>query len=228
MNNGEQSNIVPFGKYKGQPAEVLAADQNYVEWLNGQGWVKDKYPQFYTVIINNFQEPSDTPEHNALQAMFLDDELCLKLSSMSYPTNARKKLMLNRIHAKQFEVDGIDIIITYGSWIYAELSGVRNGRYQTWNEWLTDSYRVAVEVKPSIGDDFPAILRQASRMFGIRGRTIDSVCVVFRDFVATSVTLEQVKLMFNASGVLLFSLDEIQQRVIRVYPDKPEDLRHDS
>ena len=222
MNNGNQPNIVPFGKYKGQPIEVLAQDPQYVEWMVGQGWFKDKYPQFYTVIINNFQEPSDTPEHNALQAMFLDDELCLKLSSRSYPTTAREKLMLNRIHSKQFEVDGIDIIITYYSWAYGEYSGVRNGRYQTWNEWHPDHYQVAVEVKPSIGDDFPAILRQASRMFGVRGRDIDSVCVVFRDFVATSVRLEQVRAMFNASSVLLFSLDEIQQTPIRIYPEKPE------
>ena len=29
--------LVPVGKYKGQPVEVLAADKSYCDWLAGQG-----------------------------------------------------------------------------------------------------------------------------------------------------------------------------------------------
>ena len=30
------SELIPFGKYKGQPVEVLAQDKGYVEWLTAQ------------------------------------------------------------------------------------------------------------------------------------------------------------------------------------------------
>ena len=30
--------LVPFGKYRGQPVEVLNNDPDYVEWLRGQSW----------------------------------------------------------------------------------------------------------------------------------------------------------------------------------------------
>jgi hypothetical protein len=66
--------IVPFGKYKGQPVEVLASDPQYVEWLLSQNSIKTKYPDIINVIINNFQTPSETPEHNAIQVKFLDDD----------------------------------------------------------------------------------------------------------------------------------------------------------
>lgn len=68
------SNIVPFGKYKGQPFEVMLGDQSYMAWLSEQQWVKDKYPVIQTLIINNFGEPNDTPEHNEMQANFFDDK----------------------------------------------------------------------------------------------------------------------------------------------------------
>jgi uncharacterized protein (DUF3820 family) len=29
-------NLVPFGKYKGQPVEVLAQDREYCDWLDAQ------------------------------------------------------------------------------------------------------------------------------------------------------------------------------------------------
>ena len=71
--------IVPFGKYKGQPLEVLRSDPEYCEWLTAQGWFREKHDAVYQLIINNFGEPAETPEHNRLQAMFLDNTLCLQL-----------------------------------------------------------------------------------------------------------------------------------------------------
>lgn len=69
-----QGKIVPFGKYKGQPVEALVHDRQYVEWLTAQPWFKEKFQPIYNLVINNFGEPSETPEHNAMQALFLDDE----------------------------------------------------------------------------------------------------------------------------------------------------------
>jgi len=72
--------IVPIGKYKGQPVETLLADRDYVEWLLGQSWLRDRQPVLYQTIINYGGEPQDSPEHNQMQALFLDDDFCLRLA----------------------------------------------------------------------------------------------------------------------------------------------------
>jgi uncharacterized protein (DUF3820 family) len=73
------SNIVPFGKYKGRLLEeVLADDPAYIEWLTGQDWFRTKFTVLHQVIINRGAEPEETPEHNAMQVKFLDDEFCLR------------------------------------------------------------------------------------------------------------------------------------------------------
>ena len=60
--------LVPFGKYRGEPIEKLELDREYCQWLLAQTWLEAKYPEVHTLIINNFGEPEDTPEHNRMQA----------------------------------------------------------------------------------------------------------------------------------------------------------------
>jgi hypothetical protein len=75
-DTNKKSQIIPFGKYKGQPIQVLDNDPKYVDWLMSQDWL-EKYPTVYqTLIVNNHQEATDTPEHNAIQVLFLDDDFC--------------------------------------------------------------------------------------------------------------------------------------------------------
>src|SRR6266699_159773 len=68
------ADIVPFGKYKGKPVEVLAQDREYCDWLASQDWFRSRFTAIHTLIVNNFGEPSETPEHNALQALFTEEE----------------------------------------------------------------------------------------------------------------------------------------------------------
>ncbi len=188
------SEVIPFGKYKGQPVEAMAADQQYIEWLMGQAWFRDKYQNIYTLIVNNFTEPSETPEHNALQSLFLNDDYCLAVVSNGYPrdivrddqfgsyvdrvlrdgrvlyySNLRnpvqdEKLQFFRELSVQFEVNGADVVIE-------ALLGLRSDRDTSIEARPRDgdySRRVDmyvrnkwwVEIKPSIGDDYPAVLRQ--------------------------------------------------------------------
>jgi hypothetical protein len=81
----EPSKIVPFGKYKGQPIEALAQDKPYLDWLSGQDWFRERYANIYTLIVNNFAEPSETPDHNALQVLFLTDAFCARFISVLSP-----------------------------------------------------------------------------------------------------------------------------------------------
>jgi hypothetical protein len=67
------NDIIPFGKYRGKPLEAMASDRQYVEWVLTQPWFRERYKELHTIIINNFQEPSETPEHNAIQVLFLED-----------------------------------------------------------------------------------------------------------------------------------------------------------
>jgi hypothetical protein len=73
--------VVPFGKYKGQPVEVLAADRDYCDWLTAQVWFAQRFPSLHTVVINNFGAPSETPEHNALQIRCLDARFRLQVTA---------------------------------------------------------------------------------------------------------------------------------------------------
>lgn len=132
--------IVPFGKYKGQPAELLLADTSYCEWLAAQPWFKERYPTVYQVIVNYGAEPADSPEHNAMQVAFLNDDLCFRLARRLFPrtdfdiSGAQKALagspavsLVERYSAhltckvkkptasQVFEQDGWDVVIDINS-----------------------------------------------------------------------------------------------------------------
>lgn len=131
--------IVPFGKYKGQPAELLLADTSYCEWLAAQPWFKERYPTVYQVIVNYGAEPADSPEHNAMQVAFLNDDLCFRLSRRlfsrtDFDISGAQKALANSAAAKLverysthltctvkkptaskvFEQDGWDVVIRIG------------------------------------------------------------------------------------------------------------------
>jgi uncharacterized protein (DUF3820 family) len=79
--------IIPFGKYKGRLLdEVLADDPAYLQWLAGQDWFRAKFNILHQVIINRGAEPEETPDHNAMQVKFLDDEFCLRFVRYLKPT----------------------------------------------------------------------------------------------------------------------------------------------
>jgi hypothetical protein len=71
--------VVPFGKYKGRSVAELAADDGYREWVLAQPWVRERYTVFYNVLVQGTPPPQDSPEHNEMQARFLDEAWCLGL-----------------------------------------------------------------------------------------------------------------------------------------------------
>jgi hypothetical protein len=75
----KKTEVIPFGKYKNQPLEVLSQDPQYMEWLTQQDWFKSRYQNIYTLVVNNFGTPQDTPEHNKLVSLFLDDDFLQKI-----------------------------------------------------------------------------------------------------------------------------------------------------
>ena len=81
----KSTDIVPFGKYKGEPMAALIADQDYRDWLMTQPWFRERFINVYQTIVNYGGQPQETPEHNEMQASFLDDERCFRLAKLLCP-----------------------------------------------------------------------------------------------------------------------------------------------
>ena len=227
MKNMDQATaLVPFGKYKGQPVEVMQMDTAYCDWLSKQSWFREQYGNVYNqVIINNFTEPTETPEHNRLQAKFLDDDFVFrfvaskilpvflkrnKLEKQSLLQNPEYKDRFSdidvdpqiKIKKVEFEVNGWDVCVGIN---YREICnmpchhGIMDGETQ-----------VLFEIKPCIGDDFPAILRQIKQNSKRTSAYGFKVCVVDQ-FTAVGATYEQVQKMFNLSGISLFMFSDFEE-----------------
>lgn len=255
-----KSEIIPFGKYKGQPVEVLAQDRDYCDWLMEQDWFRVKFQPIYTIIVNHFGEPADTPEHNQLQALFTDAEFCRKFvwylkagaiarhfaddqktclgarrekreMHQKQLTTERKwygerpdewtlkrirelendlKKIEDRIQAIEampapqianirttatFESKGIDVALEW------TLSGCPGGSLER---------VIHVQCKPSLGDDYPAVLRQitASYEFGSWGIT-NVLLIGAGGYNGTGATLEQLRAIFWSRQVPIVFLEEI-------------------
>jgi hypothetical protein len=101
------SDIVPFGKHKGKPVEALLDDREYLDWLLSQSWFQQQYGNIYQIVINNGQEPSETPEHNAMQIKFLDEEYRLKFAAAAHGTGIFARATNNAISNWRRDVEAI-------------------------------------------------------------------------------------------------------------------------
>jgi hypothetical protein len=188
--------IIPFGKYKGQPVEVLQTDPQYLEWLLNQPWFREKFITIHQTVINYIAQSTDTPEHNLLQARFLDPEFCQRFM--------RKAFNLEKFTGPQFEVNNVDVVFT-GERISHIVSESKN--------WL-----FFVELKPTIGDDYPSVLRQIKSYDMIFHSSLikKSVSIVagralcLEEFTARSVTREQFVRIFEMSNVKVVFMDELK------------------
>lgn len=81
--------VVPFGKYRDQPVEVLLADRNYCQWALSQPGLREKYPDLFDIVLGvGGIRPEDTPEHNIMQMRFLDHREALRLAEPWLPAGA--------------------------------------------------------------------------------------------------------------------------------------------
>jgi hypothetical protein len=239
MTHHQPAEIVPFGKYKGQPVEVLAADTDYCEWLTAQPWFKARYTSVYNTIINYGPEPQESPEHNQMQARFLDDGLCFRLADMLYPgikydaltvlallqgdaqyrrLSARTdiKEFPPQIDQRRFEDRGWDVTFTIqpASIDVRAKPDIPADDLTDWSDrdWIRRRCRtpyvvmpaidvkVCAELKPDLGDDYPAVLRQVLRY---PTTYPDRRCVIARRAQFAQVTWDQVVRIFEASGITL-------------------------
>jgi len=172
------SEIVPFGKYKGQPIEVMIADDPYVKWLLAQPWLKDRYGALHLTLLS-VHEPQDTPVHNLMQAR-LSGRFGGRL--LRYLLDRALEGGLDRVARLKvfFEEGGWDVLFR----LHASSKASPN------DEGYVGIY---VECKPTIGDDYPSVVRQVRKYKVDAG---SSLRVILTDEFNASVPLKTVRRMF--------------------------------
>jgi hypothetical protein len=201
--------IVPFGKYRGQPVEVLRQDTSYLDWLAGQEGVRRQYPWIFSLTVNNGAEVTETPEHNRFQALFLDAEfvgdvydhimgetrereLRDRLGPLMFPSGNFRHELIGPLPSSS-KLAPLDVCFEERLAIpqrnhvtYSGSADVQISRYRSRPE-------LRVEIKPAMGDDYPAVLRQMKA----------SHCNVLYlvAYTGAGATLQQVEKMFNAAGI---------------------------
>jgi hypothetical protein len=232
--------VVPFGKHKGATvAELFEKDPAYADWIMAQGWVAEHFAELHAAIASRGAGADDTPEHNALQARFLDEDFraafltcvipkMLKGSLLSAAINPiLQKAESNKsipweIRDKLWKLDHMEALSSIGmsesdvpwekyrlfSSARFEQSGVDVVLYWTHSDSRPSDLRFAhtselkIELKPSIGDDYPTIMRQMQRL--------GTKYVVAETYNGRGVSEPVLRQMFEANGQVLAFLRDIE------------------
>lgn len=199
--------VVPFGKWKGQPVQRLAEDRSYFEWLCSQPWFREKFEDLYQAVVQRkFEvvvtvpgagavEPSETPAHNAIQVLFLEDEFCRQFVREALPVWPEVEGALE--FGRTFEFEGVDVLLV--------------ARAPEDEHGYCRSQGMAIEIKPSIGDDYPAVLRQmrGHRANNRLGYYLENQVLLVGEFNARGATIQQFIKTFEVSGIRVVFLDDV-------------------
>jgi hypothetical protein len=287
--------IIPFGKHKGRTvADVLATDPQYAEWMLGQAWFADRFAELHAALLSRGAATDDTPEHNAIQARFLDplfqaafvllaigpkkwqerqgtareneleirqhpglhkwqSQLSTHRSNIKYLQDriercrsdytmasmvshwetdvAKEKIKLQEVEQiladSRRRAEATPVAVIFGSSAGFERRGVdvvlrwwftiaeREARQPGSARGFEDA--VGIEIKPSLGDDFPTVMRQMERLEG-PAMTADGyrslpVRILVIDQFAGRLPLETVRQMFAANGRRLVTVREIEAEI---------------
>lgn len=284
----EHADIVPFGKYKGRPVVDLISDRSYTDWLAAQPWFRERYGNVYNLVLNTGSAPQDSPEHNALQARFLDHDEALRLcrpwlrdhaelvadwlEEYGSGLTARQRGNLiapdfhtSRIRGLLFESGGWDLVVRAETVTNAgeidsdpacicacdwercgspyrrtaddapvhdwsdHYDGYRKARTRhcapdcpsTWADdfryitivrGLRSRIDLAVELKPTLGDDYPTVLREVLKRRELdraRGGSLDACLVLADEVTFSSVSYEKVQKIFRSQAVRLMTTAEL-------------------
>lgn len=198
-----EPNVVPFGKYRGQPVSVLRQDLSYLDWLAGQEGIRRQYPWLFGVAAE------ETPEHNRYQALFLDAEFARDVFEHYFPgvleqehrrdlaggdyTEMQGPLKTRRLPVVTFE-DRIERRDGYRT----TQSGSADVALSLWRRSIYSPQggeTLRIEIKPQMGDDYPAVLRQM--------KVSECNVLYLVAYTGSGATLGQVKQIFRMSGIFI-------------------------
>jgi len=239
----EKNELIPFGKYKGRQIEEILADRDYVEWLQAQSWFPEKYPAIHQVVINYQGEPEETPEHNAMQVCFIKSnyqqafiqtmfpgffgkrEVEYQLSDPDkWPEKPHKKTeildvtfdCLERLRVEA-EYEGFDLLLecgcsvskqdTDGCWYYY-------GSYYL----ITKQDCGLIEIKPSLSDDYPAVLRQIKNNLQRYKHSKPKPVLIVGQYHGKGASWDEVVQIFALSGIKAVLMAEIEANLPNINP----------
>ena len=143
--------LISFGKYKGQPFEIVLQDEAYCRWLNDQSQFSVKRPELHKLIQERYFLKEETPVHNAMQLKWLDPNVLIKI----FPVISSRRDKLNQLGLgfpksvfENLQTDAISDIMPEGSGCW-DVQFVINKDFNCY-----------VELKPQLGDDYPSVLRK--------------------------------------------------------------------
>lgn len=242
--------LIPFGKYKGKPVFALADDKSYAEWLVAQPWFKEKHLNIYNVVINNFRPNDDSPEHNAMQIKFLDQTYALKLAYFIEPkifdlsskdfndaivsAFDRRTMYLEKIKDDLSAANLKLLYVTEPTFeqgydvAYSVRYGISVGLNHETSRDITEIFscnkynymKIQIEIKPTIGDDFPSVLRQMKASMPVKYDYEDSrdvKCLLVGTYTGVGATKEQFVQFFQSQKYRVIFASEIDQVILPEY-----------
>lgn len=163
------SETVPFGKYRGRPVEDMLADAEYMTWLEAQPWFRERF--LHLLSRRDAEAANRTPVHNRLQTLFLEEAYVAAFQHVASPNwwsqllargvDLRGSREYREIKVVAFEIGGADVLIrsacAASDTSEEQIEFFRQGG----SGFLTKTWRI--EIKPTVADDYPAVLRQMAR-----------------------------------------------------------------
>ena len=160
---------MPVGKYRGQDLyDVMESDPGYIEWISQQEWFRQQHPQVYKNVLQ--ARFLDETMRNALADWYLPEfdvdafvkrELANHRSAQrEYAAKALEKHWCRKVTTQVsttgpvFEALGIDV--SFSCRRHVSVRGVG----KTVIEDEGEESELNIEVKPTVGDDYPTVLRQ--------------------------------------------------------------------
>lgn len=176
MNNAQK--IVNFGQHRGLTFEELRAEcAKYAQWIVSTDGFRNQ-PELKKYLIDAGIQPtaiaassSFTPDenwstytdHNQYQATFTDQNKILRIVNDVIGENFNHTITQTIFE----DCCNADIVIE------AQSKGVNWFSWFSWSSFFSSTHSILVELKPDVGDEYPAILRQMRAQKRAYESTID-------------------------------------------------------
>lgn len=185
---------IPFGKYRGQPYETLLIDVRYTAWLKQQDWFRNRFPEIFKFVKHHSHSLDDSPAHNEMQLRWLNKDylnrlLIADLCGLDLINDETCDEDIKEIQNVIPEKDGWDI---YFRWVEAK-----------------EVSHYFVELKPTIGDDYPSILRSIDARRKLNTNS-GQVYLVAGQITAITADAEVLFDYFERADVLFYTESELK------------------
>lgn len=164
-----------------------------MRWVMAQSDMVDKHPALINFLANGpMKGTQDTEQHNRMQVRLLDNETVVSVLRAAFTKFAEAESVA--VENVRFEVFNWDALAS----VLVREKG----------EEHTSRINVAIELKPAVSEDYPAVLRQVSNRVQVdrasRRESLYSAVLVLTDRIhAKSATKAQLIQMFKASNIKL-------------------------